>query len=62
MPEAELVLGMPKAKGSEPPASDADDAARDMLDAIKDDDASGLAAAVKRLVACCGDEDDSDEE
>ncbi len=69
MPEAEIVLGMPKAKGSEPPSmgSDIDDAAQDMLDAIKDGDASALGLALKRAVACCGDDysddkDDSDEE
>lgn len=58
------MLGMPEAKGSEPEGmgSDIDDAAQDMLDAIKDGDAKALGLALKRAVACCGDEDDSDEE
>ncbi len=61
-PEIEM-LGMPKAKGSEPSGSDIDDAAQDILDAIKDGDASALGLALKRAYECCSEgEDDSEEE
>lgn len=64
MPEAEIVLGVPKGKDSEPGGgSDLDDVAQDMLDAIADKDVKALALAIRRgHEVCAGYEDDSDEE
>jgi hypothetical protein len=57
-----LLLGV--SKGDKHGADgDLTDACRDMLDAIKDDDAEALAKAFERAVCACpdGDEDDSED-
>ena len=41
--------------------SDLTDACRDMLDAIKDDDAEAFAKAFERAVCACPDEQDEDD-
>jgi DNA-binding GntR family transcriptional regulator len=62
-----LLLGMPRKKMRDEDRSydddDIVDVARDVLDAIKDDDEEALALALKRAyLACQSDEDDEDGE
>jgi hypothetical protein len=63
-PKAGILLGIPKAKASEPAEesgdSDHEDMAQDMIDAVKDGDAKALALVIGRI--CSSYEDDSDEE
>ncbi len=58
------ILGMPKAKASEPSeesgGSDYEDMAQDLLDAVKDSDVKAVALVIGRI--CSSHEDDSDEE
>ncbi len=62
-PEAAIVLGIPKDKGSDPGGSDMEDTAQDLLDAVKDGDVKALALVLERLKGDSGepDEDDSEE-
>ncbi len=66
-PKAALLLGIPKAKASEPAeesgGSDHEDMAQDMLDAVKDGDVKALALVIGRICSSYeNDEEDSDEE
>lgn len=58
-----LALLLGASKGKEDGANDdRKDAARDILDAIKDDDADALALALERFNGCSGDDTSEDED
>lgn len=59
-----LLLGVPKGESKDDAGSELKDAARDVLDAIKDDDADALALALQRVMSACddGDEDEDDQD
>lgn len=56
-----LLLGAPKGE-KDGAGNDRKDAARDILDAIKDDDADALALALERFNGCSDDDDYEDED